>query len=621
MIRSDLLPIHCVTMVTSILLLSACANGADSWLQAGASLIMEQPESAPAHGDCDGDGDVDLADFAEFQICFADESPGVTAGPCACGDFDEDGDVDLTDFADFQLAFSGPAPLTWQAPLATPMPSFGIEERAGNPTYYIDQNHPDATDVENPFGSYDLPRLTLPHPLNLQAGDVVEIAPGDYTHGSGVKIVQASGTPDLPVFIRGTDLINRPRFDKKLSIQSPSQYVIVENIDFDAVVTAYAGLEVLAPSHHVAVRHCEFHNREGTPVQISSYSAPETINNIVIFDCQIHDNGDWQADFDQDFHGIAVGHHADHIWIVDNEIWHNSGDGVQINAGNIDYLETTHHIYIARNHIHHNKQTGAWLKQCRDVVVSQNYVHDHRPVGAAPSAFGAGMGFQYGPENVWFVFNEIFNCDFGIQVVNTHEYGYGERSYFIGNLIHNIHHSPGYAYSPQNLYDSAGINIKGGVVRYIYNNTIDDVDAGINCPGGGTYYIRNNIIADVVQPLSHHVGMGTSAAATDSDMHNNLLAGDARVRWIGSSQHTLEEIEVLYPGVATGSIDAPPAFVDSASGDLHVSGESPAIDVGIDPGIAETFYDTFGLLIDTDFDGEIRPQGRGYDMGAFEYAE
>lgn len=58
--------------------------------------------------DRDSDGDVDLADFFDFQVCFT--GPGVPPSPdCECHDGDSDGDVDLQDFFNFQTSFTGPA--------------------------------------------------------------------------------------------------------------------------------------------------------------------------------------------------------------------------------------------------------------------------------------------------------------------------------------------------------------------------------------------------------------------------------------------------------------------------------------------------------------------------------
>jgi hypothetical protein len=68
--------------------------------------IEPNPVVGSNSGDCDGDTDVDLVDFAAFQLCFTG-SGGTATAECLCADFDKDGDVDLVDFGDFQLAFTG----------------------------------------------------------------------------------------------------------------------------------------------------------------------------------------------------------------------------------------------------------------------------------------------------------------------------------------------------------------------------------------------------------------------------------------------------------------------------------------------------------------------------------
>lgn len=64
---------------------------------------------ATTDGDFDGDGDVDLTDFAQFGQCFggANNPPAPSCPPGVDADFDEDGDVDLSDFAVFAQNFTG----------------------------------------------------------------------------------------------------------------------------------------------------------------------------------------------------------------------------------------------------------------------------------------------------------------------------------------------------------------------------------------------------------------------------------------------------------------------------------------------------------------------------------
>ena len=69
-------------------------------------LRIREPEAAPVAGDADGDGDVDLFDFAGFVDCVTGPSAeGVPPG-CETFDFDGDNDIDFADLGTFQLAYT-----------------------------------------------------------------------------------------------------------------------------------------------------------------------------------------------------------------------------------------------------------------------------------------------------------------------------------------------------------------------------------------------------------------------------------------------------------------------------------------------------------------------------------
>ena len=70
---------------------------------------------------------------------------------------------------------------------------------------------------------------------------------------------------------------------------------------------------------------------------------------------------------------------------------------------------------------------------------------------------------------------------------------------------------------------------------------------------------------------------------------------------------------VLYSNIqggfeGEGNIDADPLFADAANGDYHLTEGSPCIDTGTADGAPQT-----------DFEGDDRPIGDGYDMGADEF--
>jgi hypothetical protein len=125
---------------------------------------------------------------------------------------------------------------------------------------------------------------------------------------------------------------------------------------------------------------------------------------------------------------------------------------------------------------------------------------------------------------VWFLFNHIYNCEYGI-ATGSDSGGPSTESYYIGNLIHNIHHT--IAYDPKSGWSQAALTLVGGQKRYVVNNTIFDVDAGINSPSGGMLYIVNNVISNITEAKANDIVLETSAAANISTMHHNLLDGIA----------------------------------------------------------------------------------------------
>ena len=81
----------------------------------GGFTITEKPACGTPPQNVDGDADVDLVDFGQFQACFNGpnreykiQSPPEAKQKCTCVDVDHDNDVDLVDFGAFQGCFNGP---------------------------------------------------------------------------------------------------------------------------------------------------------------------------------------------------------------------------------------------------------------------------------------------------------------------------------------------------------------------------------------------------------------------------------------------------------------------------------------------------------------------------------
>lgn len=189
-----------------------------------------------------------------------------------------------------------------------------------------------------------------------------------------------------------------------------------------------------------------------------------------------------------------------------------------------------------------------------------------------------------------------------------------------------------------------GISIGGNGHADIYNNFIkNDHTLAMQILGAGLTRVYNNVMVNGTSDAIQCTGISTTGPLT-FDLFNNTIVNPAgNGITIYGSKSTVPNlifnnlmVAVNHPtyGVPATGIYIPPAasvgyqvlfqylnniyiqnlsqagFVNPAGDNYHLTPQSPAIDAGRD-------LSSYGIT--TDFDGNHRPYGAAYDVGAYEY--
>lgn len=176
---------------------------------------------------------------------------------------------------------------------------------------------------------------------------------------------------------------------------------------------------------------------------------------------------------DTDAHGISAVRAAQSVWILENETARNAGDGINVNSYPYDSAGFTaiNKVYIGRNNSHDNKQTAVWTKQSQDVIVSQNELH-HSVADPAGFSYGQCVGYQYGTQRAWYIYNNIHDCDVGIGISGDFGGEPGPRSVIIA---HNAFSNISGLVPPGNgggVWGAASIFISGGASYFVIDNLV-----------------------------------------------------------------------------------------------------------------------------------------------------
>jgi GH25 family lysozyme M1 (1,4-beta-N-acetylmuramidase)/surface antigen len=140
----------------------------------------------------------------------------------------------------------------------------------------------------------------------------------------------------------------------------------------------------------------------------------------------------------------------------------------------------------------------------------------------------------------------------------------------------------------------------------LVNNTIADNAA---LAGGGLgVYSDGGAVSDVT--VTNSIIWGNSAGAGGHDISiEDSSGGVATVSASFSDVGDVFENGGFYHDLGS-NVDADPLFVNLSGGDLHLGIGSPAVDSGTPNGATNE-----------DFEGQLRPQGAGHDMGADEFIQ
>ncbi len=462
-------------------------------------------------------------------------------------------------------------------------------------TYYVE-----TTGSDSNLGTEAQPWKTIQKAAQTaQAGDTVFIKQGTYNElvtpsnsGTAGNYITFKSYPGQNAVLDGT---GKAGWWGVFSIHG-KDYIKIEDLEIKNNSTGWGVLIEHEEGNrsngatNIILSNLNVHDTGGEAIQVRGNASDITIEN-----CLAHhglsgasgiDTYQWDSGRPKnvtvrnctayDFSGFACysSEQADNL-IIENNLCYNSEMGIDIGSGDNN---------IIRNNIVHDVDTGIMLSSNEDSLVYNNTVYNITSEALYNYCWilnGEGHARNKWYNNIihdagWAVYESVRKTDsYGTCPSSDHQY--------YNNLFYNIgvstYHKPFYFYGTTGIkfyHNTIYINSGYDAVTFVTGATGADVKNNIISVAGG----KSPIIVD-------------SSSQTGTTIDYNLYHDRTAVLAQGTEAHSI--------------YDQDPLFVNVAEGNFHLTASSPAINKG----------GNFG--INTDLEGNFRPQGAGYDIGAYEY--